>query len=96
MYIRNFGFATLLPQNLFKIVLLFSGIVFILLTLFDKLKSRKFIEEMWFSVSESRESKSLVFVKILVTAYATILFCMLLRYSFHTTWLFCILHCMKT
>lgn len=83
MYIWNFGFATLLPQNLLRIVLLFSSIFFISLTLLDKLKNKKFIEEMWFSVSESRETNSVVLVKVLVTAYATMLFSMLLRSRFH-------------
>ena len=76
MYIQNFGFNILEIRQLPRVLLLFAIVIYLLLTILDK--KRSFVTDLWFSISESRDAKQLTLIKLFVTSYATMLFCMML------------------
>ena len=76
MYIQNFGFNVLDIRLLPRVLLMFAFVIYLLLTILDK--QRNFVTDLWFSISESRDAKQLLLIKLIVTFYASMLFCMML------------------
>ena len=76
MYIQNFGFTILQFELVPRVLILFALVVFTLLHILDRKSG--FVSSLWYSISESREAGRVIFVKIIVTLYSTMLFCMML------------------
>ena len=76
MYIQNFGFTVLQFELIPRVLILFALVIFTLLHIFDRRSG--FVSALWYSISESREASRVIVVKIIVTLYSTMLFCMML------------------
>ena len=76
MYIQNFGFIVLQFELIPRVLILFALVIFTLLHILDRRSG--FVSALWYSISESREASRVIVVKIIVTLYSTMLFCMML------------------
>ena len=76
MYIQNFGFTVLQFELIPRVLILFALVIFTLLHILDRRSG--FVSALWYSISESREASRVIVVKIIVTLYSTMLFCMML------------------